>query len=561
MKFSDMPYERVTYEEIKKRYEALSHDLAHADSADACMEVLRRRYQLNADMTPMELCYVRHDMDVNDAFYAAEQEYYDEIGPKLSELSNQFDSLLLSSPFRTELEKILGKQAFTIMEENLLGFDSRLIPLMQEENALLARYNQLTSNACANWKGKQVKVSLMTPYLQSPDRETRRLSSLAVSAAWDAMRSELEEIYDQLVHNRNEQAKALGFSSYVELSYHLMRRIGYTPGDVSRFRDQVKRELSPLRTALEENRRRRLGLEKLYSYDSGIFFLEGNPRPVGDTAACLEATRQMYTSLSPQTAEYIAFLLDNGLYDAEIRDGKRGGGYMTFFEKYRSPFIFANFDGTSENAYIMCHEGGHAFQGYLKRNEELRERCWLTSEAAETHAMAMEFFTYPYMELFFGKRTPDYYTMHQEDAIRLIISECLQDEFQQRVYEQPDMPPKERNALWKRLEREYFPGKDDSGNENLEQGCGWQRIPHMFHWPFYAIDYALAQVCALEYYEWMNRDHSAAWESYLQFCLDTGAKSFPQLVKDAALDDPFAEGTLHKLALWLKGRLLETSVQ
>lgn len=556
MKFRDMPYKRVTYEEIEERYRELLSGLQAAPSADACMEILRRRHQLIADMTPMELCYVRHDMDVNDAFYAAEQDYYDEIGPKLSELSNQFERLLLSSPHRAELEARLGKQAFTIMEENQLGFDSRLIPMMQEENALLARYNQLTSNACADWKGQQVKVSLMTPYLQSPDRETRRQAALAVSDAWESMRGGLEEIYGQLVHNRSRQAQALGFSGYVELSYHLMRRIGYSPEDVRRFREQVKQELSPFRAKLEEKRRKRLKLDRLYSYDNGIFFLNGNPRPAGDTAACLEATRQMYTALSPETAEYIAFLLDNGLYDVEIRDGKRGGGYMTFFEKYRAPFIFANFDGTSENAYIMCHEGGHAFQGYLKRGEELRERCWLTSEAAETHAMAMEFFTYPYMKLFFQDRTQDYYTMHLEEAIRLIISECLQDEFQQRIYERPDMLPQERNALWRRLEREYFPGKDDCGNKNLESGCGWQRIPHMFHWPFYAIDYALAQVCALEYYEWMNRDPAASWESYLQFCLDTGVKSFPQLVKDAGLDDPFSEGTLRRLTSWLEARLL-----
>lgn len=556
MKFCDMPYKRVTYEEVKARYEKLTHDLQNAADAQAAKEVIRQRHQLLADMTPMELCYVRHDMNVNDAFYAAEQEYYDEIGPKLTDLSNQFDRLLLDSPWRYELEAFLGKQAFTILEENLLGFDSRLIPLMQEENVLLARYNQLTSNAAVLWNKELVKRTLMSSHAQSADREIRKKAALAISASWEEQRGELEEIYDQLVHNRHRQAQALGFPDYVALSYHLMRRIGYFPKDVSAFRDQVKKELSPFWAKLEMRRRDRLGLTHLYSWDNGIFFPEGNPRPIGDTNACLEATRKMYTGLSPETAEYISFLLDNGLYDAEIRDGKRSGGYMTFFEKYRSPFIFANFDGTSENAYIMCHEGGHAFQGYLKRNEEIREQCWLTSEAAETHAMAMEFFTYPYMPLFFGERAKDYYTMHQEDAVRLIISECLQDEFQQLVYERPDMSAGERNALWAQLEKAYFPGKDYSGNENLQKGCGWQRIPHMFHWPFYAIDYALAQVCALEYYEWMNRDPNGAWQSYLSFCRATGTASFPQLVKDAGLNDPFDSKTLHKLVEWLQTALI-----
>lgn len=155
--------------------------------------------------------------------------------------------------------------------------------------------------------------------------------------------------------------------------------------------------------------------------------------------------------LSPETAEFIAFLLGNGLYDVEVRDGKRSGGYMMPLEKYRVPFIFANFDGTSENAYIMCHEGGHAFQAYLKRDEKIRERCRYTSEAAETHSMSMEFFTWPYMELFFGDRAEDYRRMHLENALFLIDRECLQDEFEQLVYEQPDMPPQARNRLRRRL--------------------------------------------------------------------------------------------------------------
>ncbi len=550
-----MPYSRITYEALEQRYRQLIQDLRSAPDGPACLAVLQRRSQLADDMTVMELCYVRHDMDVNDPFYAAEQAYYDEIGPKLAELSNQFDRALLDSPHRAFLEQALGAQAITMMELALQGFDSRLIPLAQEENELLGRYNRLVSNASVQWDGRPIKRSLMAPYLQSADRQTRQRAALAVSASWQAQRDELEQIYALLVDNRTRQARALGLGSYTELSYRLMRRIGYGPDDVRRFREQVKRHLVPLHIQLEQRRCERLGLQKLYYYDSGVFFPNANPKPLGGTQASLDATRQMYTRLSPETAEFIAFLLDNGLYDVDIRDGKRDGGYMTFFEKYRAPFIFANFDGTSENAYIMCHEGGHAFQGYLRRGEPLRERRSSTSEAAETHAMAMEFFTWPYMELFFGDRAEDYRAMHLEDAVRLIVNQCLQDEFQQLVYDQPGMTRQARSALWAELSRTYFPSRDYSGDENLLNGCGYQRIAHMYQWPFYAIDYALAQVCALEYLRWMSDDRDAAWRSYLRFCRQTGTASFPELVRQAGLDDPFREGTLCELIDWLQTRL------
>lgn len=551
-----MPYSRVTYETLEKRYQTLIRDAQKAADRDAFYDVLSRRGQLVEDMTPIELCYVRHDMDVNDSFYAGEQDYYDEIGPQLDDLSNQFERALLASPHRDALEQVLGQQAVKIMEQNQQGFDSRLIPFAQEENALLSRYNRLTSNATVAWNGEEVKRSRMTPFLQSADREIRRQAALAVSTSWEKQRQELEELYRLLVDNRTQQASILGFSSYTDMSFCLMHRIGYGRLEIQRFRDQVKQHFAPLYSHLEERRRNRLGLEKLYAYDSGVFFPDGNPKPQGDTQASLEATREMYTQLSPETAEFVAFLLDNGLYDVDIRDGKRGGGYMTFFEQYRAPFIFANFDGTSENAYIMCHEGGHAFQGYLKRDEPLRERRSYTAESAETHAMAMEFFTWPYMELFFGKRAEDYRAMHLEEAVRLIVSECQQDEFQQMVYDNPDMTPAERNALWAKLNRDYFPSRDYSGDENQSAGCGWQRIPHMYQWPFYAIDYALAQVCALEYLRWMNEDCAWAWKSYLDFCRRTGRDSFPALVREAGLADPFTEGTLAGLSQWLKAKLL-----
>lgn len=209
MKFNDMPYERVSYEEVERRYQKLMEDFRNASDNEACLEILKQRYQLTDDLTPMELCYVRHDMDVNDPFYAAEQDYYDEIGPRLSDLSNQLDKLLLESPYRPYLEKLLGHQAITIMQEMQRGFDSRLIPLTQEENNLLSRYNQLASNASVLWNGRQVNRSMMSSETNSADRETRKKASLAVSDSWEAQRKELEEIYDQLIHNRHKDRKSV----------------------------------------------------------------------------------------------------------------------------------------------------------------------------------------------------------------------------------------------------------------------------------------------------------------------------------------------------------------
>ncbi|MGN1249501.1 MAG: M3 family oligoendopeptidase [Candidatus Spyradocola sp.] len=555
MKFSEMPYRRVTYEEIEAGYAELFAALEAVGCEADCRAVLDRRYALYDSMTPMDICYVRHGMDVNDEFYAAEQRYYDEIGPKIGDLSNRFDRMLMESPQRDCFERLMGSFAFALMRSAQEGYDSRLIGLQQEENAIISEYGVFASNAKVEWQGRRVSRESLAAEQQSPDREVRRRVYGAVAASWAEQREQLEGFFSRLVENRDRQAKAVGFDNFVALSYRRMNRIGYTPQDVARFREQVKTHVVPVAAALNEQRRARLGLDRLYPYDNASYFPNGNPVPLGGDEFCLEAARAMFHALSPETGEYIDFMLDNGLYDVAVRDGKQTGGYCTQFSAYRAPFLFANFDGTSENAYIMSHEGGHGFYFYLKRDEEIRERGWYTSEMAETHAMAMEFFAAPQMELFFGERAEDYRRMYLERAITLIIYECQQDEFQQIVYEQPELTPQQRNEVWARLEAEYFPYRAYPEAERELVGTRWQRIPHVYYWPFYAIDYALAQVCALQYLQWMSEDYDAAWGSYLTFCRASGNVGFREAVRAAGLRDPFAAESLVGLMDWLRQRL------
>ncbi|MGM9522402.1 MAG: M3 family oligoendopeptidase [Oscillospiraceae bacterium] len=555
MHFKDMTYQRITYEEVKADYETLFQDLKAVSDEEDCRAVLRKRYELFEKMTPMDLCYVRHDMDLNDPFYAAEQRYYDEIGPRIGELSNQFDRLLLVSPLRSCFEQLMGSFAFSLIKTGQESFDSRLISLQQEENSIIGRYCQFAANGKVEYGGKLLSRENLAREQQSPDREVRRRVYRAVNASWEAQRAGLEDFFDALVQNRDRQAKTVGYRDFVQLSYLRMNRIGYSPEDVKAFREQVKKYVVPVAAALNERRRKRLGLEKLYPYDNGTYFLEGNPIPLGDDAFCLEMTRRMFEIISPETKEYIDFMLDNGLYDVTVRDGKQTGGYCTQFEAYHSPFIFANFDGTSENAYIMSHEGGHGFYFYRKRNEEIRERGWYTSEMAETHAMSMEFFAAPYMELFFGDRAEDYRRMHLEKAIALIVYECQQDEFQQIIYEQPQLTKQQRNELWARLEGEYFPYREYTEEERDQLGSRWQRIRHVFLWPFYAIDYALAQVCALEYCRRMHEDPEEAWKSYLAFCNASGNMNFLESLRAAGLESPFEADCLRNLMGWLQTQL------
>ena len=145
--------------------------------------------------------------------------------------------------------------------------------------------------------------------------------------------------------------------------------------------------------------------------------------------------------------------------------------------------------------------------------------------------------------------------MHLEKAVSLILYECQQDEFRQLIYEQPGLTRQQRNEVWAKLERDFFPFREYTEDERKQVGSRWQRIPHLFLWPFYAIDYALAQVCALQFAEMMSEDRVQAWQRYLTFCHACGNHAFPEALEAAGLENPFAPGSLGKLMNWLQTRL------
>ena len=123
---------------------------------------------------------------------------------------------------------------------------------------------------------------------------------------------------------------------------------------------------------------------------------------------------------------------------------------------------------------------------------------------------------------------------------------CCVDELQHRVYDNPSMTAMERRAVWRELEREYMPWRDYDGNEFLEGGGFWMQKQHIFLYPFYYIEYALAQICAFQFYLRMLDDQPAAWADYLRLCRAGGSRGYFELLKIGNLENPFAEGTVEK---------------
>lgn len=556
MKFKDMPYERVDFKKVEERMKQIMADFDAAESGEEQFAVHERFYALTDEVsTMMTIAHIRHDVDTSDAFYDGEQAYYDEQGPVFSNLVVAYQKKMYESPYRDYLESRIGKVAFKNMEISLKAFDEKLIPLMQEENVLTTEYDKLIAGAKIDWEGETLNLSLMRPYLVHVDRSVREKAWKKFAGFFEENGEKLDEIYDKLVKNRDAQAKTMGYENYLELGYYRMNRNCYGKEDVENFRGQIKKYFVPFAEKLHDRRRQRLGLDKLSYIDEGVYFLNGNPAPVGTPEEIMASGQKMYSELSPETKEFFDFMMENELFDVLGRKTKKAGGYMTYLPQYQSPFIFANFNGTSGDVDVITHECGHAFQGYLSGKDPIREHADITMETAEIHSMSMEFFTEKWMEMFFGDRADDYRAMHLEDAAAFIPYGCMVDEFQHIVYANPDMTPAERNAAWSRLEKEYKPYLDFGGCERFAQGGYWQRQLHIYDYPLYYIDYCLAQTCALEFKVKMDEDFRGAWENYLKLCKLSASDFFTNMVPEVGLVSPFADGCIREMVEKLEEKI------
>ena len=549
MKVCDLPYKRVTLEEV----EAVMKDvIARIRSAKSADEILAAREDCNAlrleYQTAASLSYMRYSINTVDEFYVAEKEYYDEIGPSAQNYMIEYASALLDSPFRAELEKALSPVLFKSLEVERKSMSPEIIEDMVEENKLVSEYSQLMAGMEFEFRGEKMPRTLLAKYYKDDDRNTRREAYEALGKGLAEHAEALDSIYDKLVHVRDRMAKKMGYKNFVELGYYRMGRLCYDQNSVKTFRENVLRDVVPVVARMRTENAKRMGIEKYMFYDDGVIVPGGDPKPCGKEGI-FAAAREMYHSMGKDPGDFIDMMIDNEAFDVDSRKNKWGGGYCTEFPKFKQPFILANFNGTAGDVDVMTHEAGHALNAYLiADNRFALELGCGGMETAETHSMSMEFFCWPHMEKFFGENAGKYRFMHALDSLSFIPYGTMVDAFQHIVYENPDMTPAERNAAWLELEGKFRPHISFEGMPYLEKGTRWQYQMHIYESPFYYIDYCLAQTAAFNFLLASQENYDDAFARYMRLSRQGGEKVWTDLLDEAGFVPPFVPGALATLA-------------
>ncbi|QTN00636.1 M3 family oligoendopeptidase [Sediminibacillus dalangtanensis] len=461
-------------------------------------------------------------------------------------LTASYYQSLIDATFRNYLEDRWGKQLFRLAELKQDIFSKKIEEDLQKEKQLIINYQSLIGKAGISFKNQSMNFSELAPFLNSPDRLTRKNAHHAKSQFFSEIENDLDEILNELVKTRNDMATKLGYHSFIELGYKRMNRTAHTPTDLATYRNQVRKNGVPFVEQLRQAQRNRIDVGKIKYYDEGYLSPEPAPVPNESTETILEKFHKMFSEISPETEAFFEEISFHHSYDIEGRPAKMSGNFASYLGQTKQPFLFLNLNGTANDIRVLAHETGHAFQFFMARHWNIPEYI-IPYDSAELFSFGMELLVWPWMDRFFGKDTKRYQLEHLIGGFMYMPLASAVDEFEHYLYSNTSATIEDRKDKWRELEREYLPERDYDGNDFLEKGTSFYEIGHLFTTPFYFMDYDLAHFLAVQLWKRQQENSEVAWKDYLNMCRNGGKLPLKELINQANIKSPFDENSLQPL--------------
>ncbi|MFT5284834.1 MAG: M3 family oligoendopeptidase [Planctomycetota bacterium] len=543
--FEDVAASIPDLESLSKTADSICDRMNSAAAAAECVELLREWDLKRCEVGTYDaLVSLRFHQDTANATNKAAQDAWDAASPRWTELEVMVKRVLLAHPLRSEIEAVVGAQAFALWESDALAFDATIKENLARELALGSEFTELKAGAKLTFRGEALNLSTIRKYRQSADRELRHGSEQVFWSWYAEQAGTLDRIFDDLVKVRTDAAHKLGFENFIDLGYKRMCRVDYNQSDVEQFRAEIQKEVVPLCVELIKRQTKDLEVESLMAWDEYVLDLRGNPLPKGDRAWMVDRAVEMFDDMGNELGGFFRTMNGGGFMDLDSRDGKAGGGFCTSFPTHGMPYIFANFNGTKGDVEVLTHEIGHAFQNYCSKDLWPSDYHWPTYESAEVHSMGLEFLTWPHMDSFFKEDGERFRQTHLTESLLFLSYGTAVDHFQHLIYAKPMVSPAERHEMWLEMEQLYMPWRQWGDLAHAAGGGRWQDQSHIYQSPFYYIDYVLAQTCALQFWAQAEVDRPKTMKAYVALCQRGGSAPFQDLVRGAGLTSPFDSGCL-----------------
>lgn len=412
------------------------------------------------------------------------------------------------------------------------------VPIFAELEELSARYQRITGSMTAEWEGTRRALPLLAPMLQDPDRQVRERAWRAFIEPYQSQQDAMSAVFDTMFARRQEAARNAGFANFRDYTFEAKGRVDYTPADCVRFHDAVAATVVPAVGRIMELRRDRLGLERLRPWDLAVDPWGDLPlRPYQGESELAGTAAGVFAGVDPELGRWFETMIDEQLLDLGSREGKAPGGYCDTLHYRGRPFIFMNAAGVMEDVTTLLHEAGHSFHALASHHWPLIWQRHPSSESAELASMSMELLASPHLGPPGGFLSePDLVRArlaHLEDILLSLTHIASVDAFQTWIYTSPDGADREaRDGAWLRLRERFETGVDWEGLAP-ERAARWYRQLHIFLYPFYYIEYGIAQLGALQVWRNSREDPVAAARAYRSFLALGATRPLPALYREA----------------------------
>ena len=521
------------------------------DSAHALEQFILDRSELDAAFwQTRNVIYIRMTCQTDDKDRVlAHSTFNEDIVPVFDRMSDSLNQKYLQALASYHLSSDRYHIYNRKIQQNQQIFNDQNIVLKTEEAKLAQQYQALSAAMSVSFNGQEKTMQQMQALLESPDRSLRE-------AAWRTTfdrrlqdSDTFDSIFDQLIAIRHQIAVNANCTSYIEYKSKEYHRFDYSISDCKELHNSIENEVVPVLKAIRKHKAGQMSLSILRPWDIEFDHAGTNPlKPFSSIHQYISGMADIFECIDPEFKLQFDDMANLGLLDLESRKGKAAGAYSYPLDETRKAFIFANAVGSNADLDALAHEAAHSFHQYASVHEPILEYREPPTEFAELTAMAMELFALSHYGVFYNRQD------HQrakflllERTVNILVLVAMCNSFQYWLYENPGHNRLERAEKWIELHTRFMGQLEDHSGLERQRQISWQRILHLFEYPLYSIEYAIAQLGAIELWRQYQQDKSATIANYRKAMALGGSKPLPQLFQIANLTFNFSQQMISSL--------------
>lgn len=535
--------------------EMIDEKISSAEDLSALVEKVGELTDILEEIGAWKMIKVTQFAD-NEEFAKEQENFYESIAAPASPYFFRIEKKIAGNEFFAALPPERYAHLGKILRNDIDLFREENVPLFVKENTLVNKYSEIYSQLTVQFEGEEKTLKEMDIVLKDDVRECREKAWRLVAEKMLEKREEFERLFDDLKALRIQIAANAGFKNYRDYSHKVHGRFDYEPDDIYKFHKNVEKVVLPVIRKINEDRREKLGVDTLRTWDMSVELDGKLPKPFSCVEELLAGSLRMLNRMNPEFAEAIGKMAADGHLDLSNRKGKAPGAYSCPLSRSKSSFIFMNAVGLNDDIETLLHESGHALHNFAERDEKISEYRDVPSELAEVASMSMELFALDYLDEFYKDDADIKKAKHEKlrDAITIFPSVAAGDAFQHWIYLNPSHTAEERDRKFAELKAKFDVGVDWSGLEK-ERSAGWMRVSHFFEVPFYYIEYAIAQLGAIALYKQFKEEPEKAFRNYKNFLKLGYSKSVPEAYAAAGIQFDFSEDYMKEMINFVAGEL------